>query len=79
MRTANGAQSWLNCGLSSDSPDSPWTPPYLTLDMIEIKTLSEAVAMENSAFSACSPYLEQFNRIGGEVGIPAIVLASIAM
>jgi hypothetical protein len=47
--------------------------------MIDIKDLSEAVAMDNSAFSACGPYLDSFNKIGNEVGIPPIVLASIAM
>lgn len=47
--------------------------------MIEIKSLTEAVEMSNSVFGACAPYLDHFNSIGNELGIPPIALASIAM
>lgn len=35
--------------------------------------------MDNSVFSACAPYLDHFDKIGNELGIPPILLASFAM
>ncbi|KAM0788801.1 hypothetical protein ACM66B_002889 [Microbotryomycetes sp. NB124-2] len=75
----NGAESWLNCGMSQSSPDGEWNPPYLTLDQLTVKSLDDALKMDNSAFSACAPYVDMFDRVGKEVGLPPIVLASIAM
>ncbi|KAK4055666.1 hypothetical protein OIV83_000212 [Microbotryomycetes sp. JL201] len=75
----NGAESWLNCGMSQSSPDGEWNPPYLTVDQLAIKSLDEAVKMENSAFAPCAAYVDMFDRVGKEVGLPPIILASIAM
>jgi hypothetical protein len=61
----------------------PWADPlfYNRIKISQLKTLSldAAVAMENSVFSACKPYLSHFDKIGAQYNLPPILLASIAM
>ncbi|KAK4058583.1 hypothetical protein OIO90_000027 [Microbotryomycetes sp. JL221] len=74
----NGSQSFLNCGISKRNGDSGWTPPHVTLDQIKTVSLDEAIN-SGGPFSACSGVLDTIDKVASEVGLPAILLASIAM
>ncbi|KDE07913.1 hypothetical protein MVLG_01823 [Microbotryum lychnidis-dioicae p1A1 Lamole] len=75
----NGAESWLNCGFSTSNPNSGWNPPYIKISQLRARTMEEALAMPNSVFSACKPYVYLFEKYGSQLGLPPILLASIAM
>ncbi|KAF7790338.1 hypothetical protein EIP86_001293 [Pleurotus ostreatoroseus] len=71
----NGAEYFLNCGIDNGG----WNPPPVTMgDLITVE-LGDALKDPNSPFKACSSYLSLFEQYGGQFGIPAIYLASIAM
>ncbi|EJD02769.1 glycoside hydrolase family 23 protein [Fomitiporia mediterranea MF3/22] len=71
----NGKIDWLNCGLT----DGGWHPPYVSVNDLVTKDLSEAVSEDNSPFKACSEYIDLFNKYGWANNIPPIMLASFAM
>ncbi|GAA5866576.1 hypothetical protein JCM8547_005464 [Rhodosporidiobolus lusitaniae] len=75
----NGSEAWLNCGLSSSSPSSGWTPPSLSLDSVATISLSEALSMSNSVYSACSSYQDLFEKYAEKEGLPGVLLAAFAM
>ncbi|KAI5475073.1 glycoside hydrolase family 23 protein [Pseudohyphozyma bogoriensis] len=75
----NGAEKWLDCGISQESPDDGWTPPSVSLSQIKTISLSQAMELDNSPFAACGPYVDLFNSIGSALGLPPILLASFAM
>ncbi|GAA5968077.1 hypothetical protein JCM8115_000022 [Rhodotorula mucilaginosa] len=75
----NGSQEWLNCGLSETEPDSPWTPPHIKLSQLKTITLETALAMPNSVYEACKPYVGLFEKHAAANGMPPILLAAIAM
>ncbi|KAJ7188038.1 glycoside hydrolase family 23 protein [Mycena filopes] len=72
----NGAEEWLNCGISSSSG---WDPPLMTADDIIYKDLPQALQSSSSPFKACGPYVKFFEKYAAQHGIPAIMLASFAM
>ncbi|WVQ75836.1 hypothetical protein IAR50_005469 [Cryptococcus sp. DSM 104548] len=66
----NGAEDWLNCGLTSGG----WTPPMVTVDQL--------IAVELSAdgiFSSCADYIDKFNTYGAQYNVKPVMLASFAM
>ncbi|BGO90874.1 hypothetical protein NBRC10512_002376 [Rhodotorula toruloides] len=75
----NGSEDWLNCGISKESPDSGWTPPTISLSSIRTISLSTALSMPNSVYSACKPYVSLFEEYGDKYGLPPILLAAFAM
>ncbi|BGP31348.1 hypothetical protein JCM10296v2_003112 [Rhodotorula toruloides] len=75
----NGSEAWLNCGISKKSPDSGWTPPTTSLSSIRTISLSTALSMPNSVYSACKPYVSLFEEYGDKYGLPPILLAAFAM
>ncbi|PRQ75226.1 Lysozyme-like domain-containing protein [Rhodotorula toruloides] len=75
----NGSEDWLNCGISKASPDSGWTPPTISLSSIRTISLSTALSMPNSVYSACKPYVSLFEEYGDKYGSPPILLAAFAM
>ncbi|BGP07307.1 hypothetical protein JCM10049v2_003138 [Rhodotorula toruloides] len=75
----NGSEDWLNCGISKESPDSGWTPPTISLSSIRTISLSAALSMPNSVYSACKPYVSLFEEYGDKYGLPPILLAAFAM
>ncbi|GAA5898289.1 hypothetical protein JCM5296_001334 [Sporobolomyces johnsonii] len=75
----NGAESWLNCGLSKSDKTSAWTPPTIHLSQIRTLDLSTALSMDNSVYTACKPYIGLFEKYGEKEGVPPILLAAFAM
>ncbi|GAA6022106.1 hypothetical protein JCM10207_000764 [Rhodosporidiobolus poonsookiae] len=75
----NGAQKWLNCGLSESSSTSGWTPPTLALSQLKTVTLTEALAMANSAYTPCAQYQDLFEKYADQESLPPILLAAFAM
>ncbi|KAM0792295.1 hypothetical protein ACM66B_004984 [Microbotryomycetes sp. NB124-2] len=73
----NGAQSWLNCGLSEKDKNSPWTPPQIEISQLKYIALEEAVKLDT--FKACAQWVDLFNKVGKETKLPPVFLASIAM
>ncbi|GAA5848187.1 hypothetical protein JCM8547_004436 [Rhodosporidiobolus lusitaniae] len=73
----NGAQSWLNCGLSKEEPDGKWTPPHIELSQLKSVALSDALQLD--IFSACRSYSSAFESASSTHSIPAILLVAIAM
>ncbi|PCH36436.1 glycoside hydrolase family 23 protein [Wolfiporia cocos MD-104 SS10] len=71
----NGNIDWLNCGVS----DGGWSPPYVTLKDIITQDLASALQIPGSPFTACAPYVALFELYAGQHGIPAILVAAIAM
>lgn len=69
----NGAQSFLNCGLTSGG----WSPPKLNLD--QLKIISSTAAADSPVFAPCKPLLWAFQAAEKAHGIPATVLMSFAM
>lgn len=49
----NGAQSWLNCGLSKDKPTSSWTPPTIKVAQLAFIDMEKAKTLD--LFKACAP------------------------
>ncbi|KAM0792445.1 hypothetical protein ACM66B_005122 [Microbotryomycetes sp. NB124-2] len=74
----NGSQSFLNCGISKKNRDSPWHPPYVTLNQLKFASLDKAVE-GGGLFSNCAPVLKTIDEVGKAVGLPPILIASIAM
>ncbi|GAA5994418.1 uncharacterized protein JCM10292_002054 [Rhodotorula paludigena] len=74
----NGAQAWLNCGLSKSKPDAGWTPPKISLSQIKTLTLEEALA-KGSIYEPCRDYGKLFEKYGEQHGVPPILLAAFAM
>ncbi|GAA5931236.1 uncharacterized protein JCM15063_001416 [Sporobolomyces koalae] len=75
----NGAESWLNCGISKSNPGSKWQPPKgVTLDHITTVSLEHALAT-NPVWEPCKPFIPLFERIAKEENLPAILLASFAL
>ncbi|GAA5994421.1 uncharacterized protein JCM10292_002055 [Rhodotorula paludigena] len=70
----NGAQSWLNCGLSKENPEGKW----IKVSQIKTLTLEEALA-KGSLYEPCKPHIKLFEKYGEEYGIPPILLAAFAM
>ncbi|GAA5979148.1 hypothetical protein JCM11641_008441 [Rhodosporidiobolus odoratus] len=73
----NGAQSWLNCGLSKDKPDSKWTPPHIEISALKSVELDKALQLD--IFSACKEFEDGFQAASDKNGIPAVMLVAIAM
>ncbi|KAH8093911.1 lysozyme-like protein [Cristinia sonorae] len=71
----NGNLDWLNCGVDGGG----WNPPHITPQDLITKPLRDAVNDPNSPFKACAPFLGQFESYANQNGIPAILVASIAM
>jgi hypothetical protein len=66
----NGSEDWINCGLNSGG----WNPPHVTVDQLK------SVALDGSGVIApCAPYFDKFNSLGGQYGVPPIMLASFAL
>lgn len=75
----NGAQDFLNCGISNSNRDGQWNPPSIKLNQLKTLTLEQALDMPNSPFSACRPFVSLFEQHGDRYGIPPIMLAAFAM
>lgn len=71
----NGNIDWLNCGINNGG----WNPPFVTVNDVIAKSLSDAVKTSGSPFGACSSYTWMFEKYGAEHNIPAIMLAAFAM
>jgi hypothetical protein len=71
----NGSENWLNCGVDGDG----WVPPPVTLQNIVYKDLATVLQKPGNVFEACAPYLNIFQSLSDETGIPTILLASIAL
>jgi len=71
----NGGEMWLNCGITGGG----WNPPPITKDNMIYISLSDALNKPGSPFGSCSPYVGSFNNYEQQTGIPAILLASIAL
>ncbi|KAL6297855.1 glycoside hydrolase family 23 protein [Sparassis latifolia] len=71
----NGAIDWLNCGVN----DSGWRPPFVRVSDIIAKNLTEAIQEDGSPFRACDAYIDTFERYAAQYGVPAILVAAIAM
>jgi len=67
----NGAEAWLDCGVTSNTG---WTPPVVTIDQLIVAELDNS-----SVFSGCTDYIDMMKQVGQEYKIPAIFLASFAM
>ena len=75
----NGAEDWLNCGISEVNVNSGWTPPGgVTIDKIAYVSLEDAMS-QNSVWAPCKPYISLFEKWGAATGLPPILLASFAM
>ncbi|KAM0755750.1 lysozyme-like protein [Meredithblackwellia eburnea MCA 4105] len=75
----NGAQSFLNCGLSQSNPNSGWTPPKgITIAKLKTVSIEQALA-SNSVWEPCKPYISLFEKYANANGLPPILLASFAM
>lgn len=75
----NGAEHWLNCGLSKSNPNQGWTPPKgVTLDHITTVSLEHALAT-NSVWEPCKQFVPLFERVGRDENLPPILLAAFAM
>lgn len=66
----NGAEEWLNCGLTSGG----WSPPHLGLGDLVTESLHA-----DGVFAPCAPYFWAFEQHGAANGIPPILLASFSM
>ncbi|KAH9931064.1 lysozyme-like protein [Epithele typhae] len=71
----NGDIEFFNCGVN----DGGWKPPMITVDQIVTVELSDALKDNNSPFKACSKYIDTFYKYASQHGLPAILIASIAM
>ncbi|EJD52390.1 lysozyme-like protein [Auricularia subglabra TFB-10046 SS5] len=71
----NGDEDWLNCGLESGG----WSPPPLTIDEIVRVDLEDALKDPDSPYHACENYLDIFNKVGNELGVPSIYIAAFAL
>lgn len=58
---------------------SSQTPPTISLSSIRTISLTTALSMPNSVYSACKPYVSLFEEYGDEYGLPPILLAAFAM
>ncbi len=75
----NGAEDWLNCGISRINKNSKWTPPGgVTIDRLAYVSLEEAMA-KNHIWAPCEPFIQLFEKWGAATGLPPILLASFAM
>jgi hypothetical protein len=75
----NGAEDWLNCGISRTAKNSPWTPPGgVTIDRLAYVSLETAMA-NNHIWAPCEPFIPLFEKWGAATGLPPILLASFAM
>ncbi|KAI5479624.1 glycoside hydrolase family 23 protein [Pseudohyphozyma bogoriensis] len=75
----NGAEAFLNCGLSKFDKSSPWTPPAgVTVDHLKVVSIEEAIA-SNSVWEPCSKFTTLFEKYGEKHGIPPIMLAALAL
>jgi hypothetical protein len=70
----NGAEGWLNCGLTGGG----WNPPNVQVSDIIAISLEEAFSMGNYD-PRCSQYTSIFKKYGAQYGIPPIFLAAFAM
>jgi hypothetical protein len=71
----NGAQSWLNCGVTGGG----WNPPPVKVTDLKVASLADSVKSPNSPFQPCSDFIDIFYQYAGEFGLPPILLAGIAM
>ncbi|KAK4053056.1 hypothetical protein OIV83_001791 [Microbotryomycetes sp. JL201] len=76
--TPNGSQSFLNCGISKSNRDSGWNPPHVTLDQLKFASLDQAIK-DGGLFSNCAPVADTIDQVGKALGLPPILIASIAM
>ncbi|BGP13744.1 hypothetical protein JCM10213v2_001682 [Rhodosporidiobolus nylandii] len=67
----NGAQAWLNCGLSKDKPDGKWTPPHIEISQLKSVALDDALQLE--VFSNCKQFEDAFQAASDANGVPAIL------
>lgn len=79
----NGALSWLNCGLSTSSPKSGWTPPLMRLSDLIVKTssknITDLVKEKGSPYGHCEEFAEIFEEEGRKEGVPGLMLAAFAL
>jgi hypothetical protein len=71
----NGSEEWLTCNIRS----SGWAPPPIFRSNIKYVDLGSVINDPHSLFYACRDYLGDFNYHAGQTGLPAILLASIAL
>ncbi|KIM30346.1 glycoside hydrolase family 23 protein, partial [Serendipita vermifera MAFF 305830] len=71
----NKRLDWLNCGVDG----AGWVPPPITLENLVYKDLATVLQEDHNPFSSCAPYLDIFQRLSSETGVPTIFLASIAL
>jgi soluble lytic murein transglycosylase-like protein len=55
------------------------TPPHIKLSQLKTITLETALAMPNSVYETCKPYVGLFEKHAAANGMPPILLAAIAM
>jgi hypothetical protein len=67
--------AWLDCGITG----SGWVPPPVTLDNFVYVDLNTAMSTSNTPFQACSDFVQQFQDMSGQTGIPAVLLMSISL
>ncbi|KAJ7925005.1 lysozyme-like protein [Mycena leptocephala] len=71
----NGSIDWLNCGITG----SGWEPPFIHVNDMIVKDLSEALKESGTPFTACASYEGLFYKYAGEYGLKPIMLAAFAM
>ncbi|CCA70009.1 related to glycoside hydrolase family 23 protein-Laccaria bicolor [Serendipita indica DSM 11827] len=71
----NGSADYLTCGIR----DSGWEPPMMTLDNAVIKSLDEILSMPGNPLAPCTNLLGDFNAVAASHGVPAALLAAIAL
>lgn len=64
----NGAEDWLNCGLTSGG----WSPPHLGLDQLVTQSLHA-----DGVFAPCAPYFWAFEQYGNANGSKSLLLLSV--
>lgn len=57
----------------------PQTPPQISLSQLKTLTFEEALAMPNSVYANCEPYVKLFEKYAGKHKLPPILLAAFAM
>jgi hypothetical protein len=72
----NGNIEWLTCGVRGGG----WNPPNVQVSDLKVVDLNDALKSGDSPFHACrGDLIGKFYQYAGEVGVPPILLASIAM
>jgi len=72
----NGANSFINRGLSMTDKSSPWNPPKITIDRIVRANLDD---FADTTFKNCKPYISLFKSAAKTYNLDPIMIASFAM